>query len=296
MASSDLSQIVRNGISDSEVHLIPVIEKELLHYDVLEALEGLRLLERLVFHGGTCLRLCYGAQRRSEDLDFAYGGDLEELDLTGLEARVSESLKRRYGLTAKVHPPRKTVEFATAKMQRWWMVVDTAPARPDLPSQRLKIELVSVQTFTHEVRRIQRNYDFLAPSAGNTLAICEAREEILADKMVSFVNTPQTYLRKRDAWDMMYLLSDSECEGAAALELVPKKMRLYGCDSDYVAFANEGVKRTRNVVGSSEFAKEMRRFMPDGAYENLLGSTLKKDFAINEVCELYGRVSALQRQ
>ena len=286
----NLSQVVRDNVADDEVHLIPVIEKELIHYDVLAALEKLGLLERLVFHGGTCLRLCYGAQRRSEDLDFAYNGPLDELDLNGLGDLVSETLGRKFGLTATVRPPRKTVEFATAKMQRWWMVVDTAPERPDLPSQKLKIELISVETFTSEVRRVTRNYDYLAPSAGNTLAVCESMGEILADKMVSFVNTPTTYVRSRDVWDMMYLLSRPECDVQSAFALVPKKRQIYGCRLSDGEFASAGEERVRNVAGSPDFSAEMRRFMPPRAYEELFGSSLKQRFAIEEACSLYQKL------
>ncbi|HET6629122.1 MAG TPA: nucleotidyl transferase AbiEii/AbiGii toxin family protein, partial [Woeseiaceae bacterium] len=45
----------------------PVVEKELLHYDILFALDTEGLLDPLTFQGGTSLRLCYGAQRFSED-------------------------------------------------------------------------------------------------------------------------------------------------------------------------------------------------------------------------------------
>ena len=51
----------------------PVIEKELLHYDILFTLDNKGLLDKLTFQGGTSLRLCYGASRFSEDLDFAGG-------------------------------------------------------------------------------------------------------------------------------------------------------------------------------------------------------------------------------
>ena len=55
------------------LHMRPVIEKELLHYDILFALDNADLLDKLTFQGGTSLRLCYGAPRFSEDLDFAGG-------------------------------------------------------------------------------------------------------------------------------------------------------------------------------------------------------------------------------
>lgn len=52
-----------------------VVEKELLHYEVFQALDGEGLLKGLVFQGGTALRLCRGSDRYSEDLDFAGGID-----------------------------------------------------------------------------------------------------------------------------------------------------------------------------------------------------------------------------
>jgi predicted nucleotidyltransferase component of viral defense system len=56
-------------------HMRPVIEKELLHYDILFSLDKEGLLDILTFQGGTSLRLCYGAPRFSEHLDFAGGRD-----------------------------------------------------------------------------------------------------------------------------------------------------------------------------------------------------------------------------
>ncbi|MGE3920422.1 MAG: hypothetical protein AB7F64_05690 [Gammaproteobacteria bacterium] len=38
-------------------HMMPVIKKELLHYDILFALDQAHLLDNLTFQGGTGLRL-----------------------------------------------------------------------------------------------------------------------------------------------------------------------------------------------------------------------------------------------
>ena len=46
-----------------------VVEKELLHHDILATLNDAGLLRQLTFMGGTCLRSCYGSNRLSEDLD-----------------------------------------------------------------------------------------------------------------------------------------------------------------------------------------------------------------------------------
>ena len=45
--------------------LRPVVEKELLHHDILREMSGAGLLAGLTFIGGTCLRDCYGSPRLS---------------------------------------------------------------------------------------------------------------------------------------------------------------------------------------------------------------------------------------
>lgn len=55
-----------------------VVEKELLHHDILLALSESGMLEKLCFIGGTCLRACYGSNRLSEDLDFT-GGEISAM-------------------------------------------------------------------------------------------------------------------------------------------------------------------------------------------------------------------------
>ena len=106
-------------------------------------------------------------------------------------------------------------------------------------------------------------------------------------KIVSFVNTPPTYVRNRDAWDMAFLLGKSDCDKRAALEMVDRKRQIYGCKLENSAFVEEGIRRTRSIVGSAAFAKEMNRFMPHDVYEQVLGTEMKQQFAEDEICSLY---------
>jgi predicted nucleotidyltransferase component of viral defense system len=62
--------------------LRPVVEKELLHHDILRAMS-----EAGLFIGGTCLRACYGFSGLNEDLDFTGGSHFKKSDLPEL-ARV----------------------------------------------------------------------------------------------------------------------------------------------------------------------------------------------------------------
>ena len=51
------------------------VEKELLHHEIIATMARHGFLKKLTFQGGTCLRMMYGSNRLSEDLDFAGGSD-----------------------------------------------------------------------------------------------------------------------------------------------------------------------------------------------------------------------------
>ncbi|TGO02629.1 hypothetical protein PN36_21625 [Candidatus Thiomargarita nelsonii] len=71
---TDFPLLVEQAMSlPGRANMRSVIEKELLHYDILFTLDRKGLLDKLTFQGGTSLRLCYGAPRFSEVLDFAGG-------------------------------------------------------------------------------------------------------------------------------------------------------------------------------------------------------------------------------
>ncbi len=64
--------------------IIPVIEKEILHHDIMHVLVEQGALQHLTFIGGTSLRLCYNSSRLSEDLDFNGGHDFKPSDFNGI--------------------------------------------------------------------------------------------------------------------------------------------------------------------------------------------------------------------
>jgi len=64
-------QLVEDALNNTQ-DLAPlkiVVEKELLHHDILRILSEAGLLSQLTFIGGTCLRACYGSNRLSEDFE-----------------------------------------------------------------------------------------------------------------------------------------------------------------------------------------------------------------------------------
>lgn len=161
--------------------MAPVIEKELLHYEVLRAMEEKGLLKDLVFQGGTCLRLCYGASRYSEDLDFAGGANFSADDLHDLKSCIEQELPERYLVTAEVKAP----SDEDSLVKKWRIKIDTSPARSDIASQKISLEVASIPAYTKQPRMLQLNYEGLPASYEDVLLFAESLEEILADKLES---------------------------------------------------------------------------------------------------------------
>ena len=88
------AQIVATG-GEGMGNLLPVVEKELLHYRILDVMMREGFFSSLVFQGGTSLRLCHGSPRYSEDLDFAGGTSFDMDALKGLGSCRSDGVHGR---------------------------------------------------------------------------------------------------------------------------------------------------------------------------------------------------------
>jgi predicted nucleotidyltransferase component of viral defense system len=72
-----------------------LVKQEQFELDVLDKLNSRKLLDRLVFGGGTMLRLCYGLNRFSVDLDFWI---IRDIDIARLFKELKEYLSMFYTL------------------------------------------------------------------------------------------------------------------------------------------------------------------------------------------------------
>ncbi len=74
-----------------------ILEKhEIFEIEVLEKLKNSRLLEPLVFGGGTMLRLCYELKRYSVDLDFWF---IKKIPVKNYFKKFSNILEKEYEIT-----------------------------------------------------------------------------------------------------------------------------------------------------------------------------------------------------
>lgn len=208
------------GIPMSMERVRPALEKEVIQYEALSFLADAGHLGLMTFQGGTCLHLCYGSPRFSEDLDFTAGERFDELPWDSLARDMGGRLSERFGTDVRVKEPRlKRFNDGGTSMARWTVSVDTAPERLDMPSQRLKIEVASVPSHTSEMRRVATVLEPERP-ASPTVA-CQSLVEIAADKLVSFADT-ERYIRYRDLWDLPWIAA----QGASDRDLMSSLVRM----------------------------------------------------------------------
>jgi predicted nucleotidyltransferase component of viral defense system len=84
--------------------------KEYIQYLVLSLLYNQNRYKKLVFKGGSCLRICYGLPRLSEDLDFDYDPKQFSSDvLTELGKYLQKEIKNKYfaGVETKIQSQKR---------------------------------------------------------------------------------------------------------------------------------------------------------------------------------------------
>jgi predicted nucleotidyltransferase component of viral defense system len=272
-------------------HMRPVVEKELLHYDLLFALDKQGLLDKLTFQGGTSLRLCYGSSRFSEDLDFAGGYDFTTSKLLDMKECIEGYIASRYGLDVSVKEPAEMSiepEYQDIKVDKWQIAITTSPTRKDLPKQKIKIEVCNIPAYTRTPQALNANYDFLPDGYGDVLIITESPDEIMADKLISLVNTTR-YVRHRDIWDLRWL---QQRGSSINKQFILSKINDYKI-SDYPEKLEHMIANIEKIIYSEAFHNELSRFIPLDVQERTLKKDKFKEFLINETQLLLFELMAL---
>lgn len=271
----------------------PVIEKELLHYDILFGLDQAGLLNRLTFQGGTSLRLCYGAQRLSEDLDFAGGRDFSRDQLQGIEGCLKDYIGHRYGLEVTVDERTSSrgreVPTMRPSVSTWQLSIVTQPAKKDVPKQRIKVQVASVDAYSRIPKTIQSNYDFLPDGYADMLIMVETLDELMADKLVSLINT-DGHIRYRDIWDLRWIKQKNVEPNLDWVQQKVKDYQIIDFSKKLTAFRHQLVA----VIHGADFYREMTRFLPQDVLVRTLDKPQFLDYLTDEVDALLGSLTSLQ--
>ncbi|MEZ5535510.1 MAG: nucleotidyl transferase AbiEii/AbiGii toxin family protein [Thiolinea sp.] len=231
-----------------------VVEKELLHHDILREMAEAGLLKQLTFMGGTCLRACYGSNRLSEDLDFTGGADFRREQLQALSDVLVSRLHVKYGLDIEVSEPRRE----SGNVDTWKLKVITHPESPHLPMQRINIDICAIPSYEPRPM-VLRNHYGLEMGTGGLILQAESRAEILANKLVALALRPNR-IKNRDLWDIGWLRQQAV---DTPLALVEKKIADHKhATGNFSELLQQRVQQLQDKpTVQASFQQEMRRFL-----------------------------------
>lgn len=262
MLKQQIRQIVQANPDYASV--TPVIEKEILHHDIMDVLIKHGAMQRLTFIGGTSLRMCYNSARLSEDLDFNGGHDFKPADFNGLESEIQTYIQNKYETDVWVNKPADDTQGDTAS---WKISIIKEANRPDLPRQKMHIDVCAIPSFDIEKRPLLNHYNIVVPTEGILVPV-QSLQEILADKFIALAYRARR-IKPRDIWDIVWIKQRGV---ELSKELVDKKLAARHKQSDDFrqALTIQLAKLTQDDEVHEDFNMEMSRFIPKKIKERTL--------------------------
>ena len=288
----------------------PVIEKELLHFEILGAMHDAGLLRHLTFKGGTCMRLCHGGVRFSEDLDFSGGDAFDRVLLERIEDVLQHRIGRHYGLEVTVKQPRRARktrmageahvarEASTVRerdVDRWTARIVTRPAERAgrVGIQRIKIEVD---------RRVHAPEEIVCPALRPRYALLQdyftpfpvraaSLDDICTDKLIAF---PMSVLtrdnpRHRDVWDIEWIAGRAG-DTAGLARRAARKSVARGLAGTYVEALVKTIEGSRGIIMSTRFVETLQRFIPRPLATRTVGDAGYREYLAATVESLFGAV------
>jgi len=159
-----------------------LIKQEIFEIEVLEKLKNKRILEPLVFVGGTMLRLCHDLNRYSTDLDFWL---IKKVDIKKYFSKIVEALKQDYIITDS------QIKFYTILVE----------IKSDKYPRKLKVEIRKEKECEFEEK-----IAFSKFTNTQVLLKCATLKQMLENKIEAFLERKEI----RDCFDIEFILRRGE--------------------------------------------------------------------------------------
>ncbi len=244
--------------------ITPVIEKEILHHDIIDVMVKQGAMQSLVFIGGTSLRMCYNASRLSEDLDFNGGHDFKPAHFDGLEVEIQKYIQNKYETQVWVNKP---IEDPQGNTSSWKISIVKEANRPDLPRQKMHIDVCAIPSFDVEKRPLLNHYNIVVPTEGLLIPV-QSLQETLADKLIALAYRARR-IKPRDVWDIVWIKQRGI---NLSLDLVDNKLAARGKQKkDFIeALQIQLEKLMQDDDVRNDFNMEMSRFIPQQIKERTI--------------------------
>lgn len=254
MLKEQIRQIV--AANPDYAAVTPVIEKEILHHDIMDVMIRQGAMQTLTFIGGTSLRMCYNSARLSEDLNFNGGHDFKPAHFDGLELEIQEYIQNKYETEVWVSKPTEDKQGDTSS---WKISIAKEANRPDLPRQKMHIDVCAIPSFDVEKRALLNHYNTVVSTEGILIPV-QSLNEALVDKLIALAYRARS-IKPRDVWDIVWIKQRGI---ELSIALVDDKLAARGKQKgDFIEAFNIQLKRLmQDDEVREDFHQEMSRFIP----------------------------------
>ncbi|MFN3162856.1 MAG: nucleotidyl transferase AbiEii/AbiGii toxin family protein [Pseudohongiellaceae bacterium] len=260
--------------------ITPVIEKEILHHDIMDVLIKQGAMQQLTFIGGTAMRLCYNSVRLSEDLDFNGGHEFSPANFDGLELAIQTYIQNKYETDVWVNKPADDKQGDTVS---WKISIVKEANRPDLPRQKMHIDVCAIPSFDVEKRPLLNHYNIVVPTEGLLVPV-QSLQEMLADKLIALAYRARQ-IEPRDIWDIVWIRQRGI---RLSRHLVARKLAARNKQAD--DFRQALTLQLTNLMQEDavrvDFNTEMSRFIPFKIRERTLDNPEYWAYVQTEVSEV----------
>lgn len=266
MGKSMLKQQIRQILQANPDYaaVTPVIEKEILHHDIMDVLIKQGVMQQLTFIGGTSLRMCYNSARLSEDLDFNGGHHFKPSEFEGLESEIQTYIQNKYETEVWVNKPSDELQGNTVS---WKISIEKEANRPGLPRQKMHIDVCAIPSFDIEKRPLLNHYNIVVPTEGILVPV-QSLQETLADKLIALAYRARR-IKPRDIWDIVWIK-----QRGIALSKPLLKQKLIARQKQTEEFHHMLTEQLDKLMLEDEvrkdFNSEMSRFIPKQIKERTL--------------------------
>lgn len=229
-------------------------------------LSDARILDRVVFQGGTALRLCYRGERYSEDLDFVCGANASYVTAAEFGEVVQNALSaatrilaRNFGLGAQAVHLKSPENLAALRQDAVsvaaWQIRIPVEATARAPQSFVKVEFANVPSYDNGPAVVANR--FFLPDVPDIILRVEQPAEILADKAIALTARP--VFKHRDIWDVWFLRR--QLGASVNRSMIEKKFSDYKT-ANPIEKAQNRIEVLADPQTESEFMTEMSRFLP----------------------------------
>jgi len=256
-----------------------VVEKEILHHDILRIFSENDLLRSLTFIGGTCLRYCYGGTRLSEDLHFTCGTDFTRKSLSDIGHLIIENIYQKYRFAVRVSEP----IHDKGNVDTWKIRIETRAVQKHLPAQRINIDICAVPSYDTKPMVLLNTYGIDMGTSGLIIQ-AQSKEEIYTDKLLAFALRPNR-IKYRDLWDIAWLHRTGI---KPKIQLLADKLHDRKCSQEHFlkAFDERRKSLSTDNKKAQEFNQEMERFLSQEQISQLRKQTNFWHFMVQLLADL----------